>query len=60
MGNGFEDPSTNAYEDSVIMGGRLHKLKPIRRTIEEDDIEVENIFRTDGDQSEIGSAEFVF
>ncbi len=61
LGNGFEDPSTNAYEDSVILNGRLNKLKVVRREFDENDIEKLWKFYTDGPDNEIGSfkAEFV-
>lgn len=33
MGNGFEHGSSETYEDSVLLSGRLHKLKVVRRSI---------------------------
>jgi Protein of unknown function (DUF2804) len=60
LGNGFEDPSTGAYEDSVICKGKLQKLKVVIREIDENDIESTWKFYTTGDNTEIGSlvAEF--
>lgn len=37
LGNGFEDPSSGAYEDSIILNGRLHKLKPVHRKFNENE-----------------------
>lgn len=56
MGNGFEHGSSETYEDSVILSGRLHKLKVVRRIITDEAW----TFSTDGDQTAPGtlSAEF--
>lgn len=39
LGNGFEIDTSLAYEDSVILNGRLHKLRVVRRQLNEDDLE---------------------